>query len=192
MITFTSRFGSGDYAIMLDETGKQYSDCGPALKGCFQWLHTFDRVSDDPTPSRFIVTVYRRNGLRDKMPVGGALLDGGAPTDETDERVAEATALVRVYQSAFDVDVKLPAGEPDWSLSRLEIKPAHKRVRRIRQDREGRRGFEVSGPDTAGSWHVHYEPSTEDVNVTGITPAELTVADERGQTVVFRQPIETP
>jgi hypothetical protein len=191
-IRFRSKVGTCDYAVMHDESNGRYEDCGPCLGEQFEWKYAVGEAGPAESPIRITVAGYLQQRSRDRMPLGGEMVDGQREGDEPDLKLAQASVLVQVYQSVVEIAVKMPQGRPDWSLTRLTVTREDGQQTRMRQKATGERGFTVSGPDEAGIWHVRYEPKAAEVNRSGETAAELQVADEQGQLTSFRQRFATP
>ncbi|HVP11876.1 MAG TPA: hypothetical protein VMV94_11910, partial [Phycisphaerae bacterium] len=189
---FRSRVGTCDYAIMYDESKGQYEDCGPCVNGQFEWKYAVGRAGATEQPLRLTVTGYVQQGLRDRMPFKGQLVGSDRPNDEPDYKLAEASVLLRVYQSVVEIPVRLPSGRPDWNLTKLIVVRGDGQQTRISKAAADERGFEVTGPDEEGMWLVRYEPKAAEVSRAGETLAVLRVADEDGQITAFQQAFATP
>ena len=59
-------------------------------------------------------------------------------------------------------------------------------------DRPGRPGFRLAGPGQVGYYEVDYEPSGDEVNVTGVTEFTFTIHDVGGQRHTVSAQLETP
>lgn len=191
-IRFGIKLGTADYAILHDEAADSYEDCGPLIDGRFIWPHRFDPMADGGQTIRVTVDGFIQHGRRDAMPVGGRLVEGRPPNDALDQRVATATVVVELYQSAVEFDVKLAHGSPDWSISRLIIKRADGKSAKLGHVGRTGRGFSVKGPNETGAYQVRYEPTCDEVNREGVTEAELQVADENGRITPFATTFPTP
>lgn len=189
---FGARFGEAEYAIMHDEAADFYDDCGPPIEGRFVWTHRFEGATGGGQTNRVSVEGFIQHGRRDAMPVAGRLVEGRPPNDAQDQRVATATVVVELYQSAVEFDVKSAEGSPDWSISRLIIKRADGKSAKLGHVGRTGRGFSVKGPDETGIYHVRYEPTCDEVNREGVTEAELRVVDENGRITPFATTFATP
>ena len=190
-MTFRSKIGSCDYAIMHDESSDRWEDCGPPINGQFDWPHDFAAEKESVGRRRISVTGYTIQGRRDAMPIRGALVDSPGE-DEKDVVWAGATAWVEVYQSELRLRIRLPEGSPVWTLSKLTIRRQDGVESRVSLRGAGKPGFEVSGPDTEGAWEIVFQPAFDQVNPSGDTAAQLSVADERGMTHRFDAQLSTP
>ena len=189
---FRAKIGICDYAVMQDESNGQCVDCGPPLDGRFEWKYAVGGLRKPDQPIRLTVSGYGQKGSRDRMPMGGRLVEAERANDEPDDKVAQVSVLLQVYQSTVEIQVSLPNGRPDWSLTKLAIARADGRQTKVGRSTATQRGFDVAGPDEAGVWRVRFEPVASEVNSSGETTALLQVADETGQITVFRQSFATP
>lgn len=180
-LAFRSKLFYCDYAIMHDTTTDDYEDCGPDLGGAFEWPYKFKEVSPTGDFTHLQVTAYTTMGKRDYMPYRGKIMELGVGNDPGDNEAAAADILVRVYQSRLEIPVDLGGKVPLWHAARLEMEGRGVRKRRILYSSEpGPRHFAVEGPDNLGRYKVIYEPTIEDIDVTGVTKVLLKVPDEDG------------
>jgi hypothetical protein len=190
-LEFGSKVGSCDYAIMHDEATGRWEDCGPPINSQFEWRHDFAGEKGGLGRRRISVTGYTIQGRRDAMPIRGVLVESPGE-DEKDVAWAGASAWVELYQSELRMRISLPEGSPDWSLSKLTLRRRDGVESRVSLRSAGKSGFEVSGPDTDGAWEIVFHPSFDQVNSSGDSAAELSVADERGKTHHFDVQLFTP
>jgi hypothetical protein len=190
-LTFRSRMGECDYAVMRWDGSGEYADCGAPDAGGFDWTHEFSSIPAGSGQASLTVTGYAQDGSRDVMPVRGRLEEHRRGRDGADLALAAASVVVRVYQSAVEIEV--PAGEsvPQWGLSHLTIRRSDGKTSRVGPAAGRERGFQVTGP-VGRSWRVRYEPLADEVNASGETEAELVVADEAGRTRSVRASFATP
>lgn len=184
--------GRCDYAILHSEASGQCSDCGPSSDGRFEFRPAIDSAMPAGARDRLVVTGYAQVGERDRMPIRGEIVKGERPSDSADYRIAEAAACLELYQSIVEMTFVVPAGRPDWSLSRLVLIRSDGGQTRITCSTAASEGFEASGPEEDGQCRVRYSPKAAEVNRQGETDAELTVVDDSGRTTVFRRSFATP
>jgi hypothetical protein len=125
-------------------------------------------------------TAYRQYGQRDRMVVGGKLLQVGSASDPPDSVIARGVIILLVYQSNVELTLTAGADDFDFNTGRLVLRKADGTAASIAPARPPVGGFTVEDPDRNRVYTVRYEPAWDLVNLSGTTHAEFTVLDLAG------------
>ncbi|HUU83986.1 MAG TPA: hypothetical protein VM243_10835 [Phycisphaerae bacterium] len=182
-------YGYVDYCVAT--IGNERVECEPDLDGHFCFEHRLDRVQPgDELKVRAVA--YRQYGQRDFMKIGDKWLRGDSPSDQRDSGFVSDSLTLRIYQARIELGICESEAPLDFETGKLELVKADGTVSPVYQDRDGRPGFDVTGPDDSGCYTVVYLPDGTQVNPAGRTEARLTVHDRAGHPHTATVLIPTP
>jgi len=184
-----SPLGIADYCVAI--IGNERIETEPDMRGHFSFSHRFTDVRTGQTVL-VEAAAYRLKGRRDYMRIAGQWVRGSSPYDKPDKRVAADSVRLQFYEAPIEIVLE-PSGD-DWLIEagRLDIRRLDGTVSTVLPDRLDRRGFTMSGPDTAGRYRVKYVPSGTELNPTGSTQAVFIISDRSGKTHRLEETILTP
>jgi hypothetical protein len=125
-------------------------------------------------------TAYRHHGQADTMVVGDKLRQVDDPGDLRDTKVAQGKITLLAYQSVVELTLTAGAEDLDFDTGRLVLRKTDGTATPVMRARPPMAGFTVEGPDAKRQYTVRYEPTWEQVNLTGTTAVEFTVLDRAG------------
>ncbi|NOT00262.1 MAG: hypothetical protein HOP29_06500 [Phycisphaerales bacterium] len=152
-------------------------------------------VGDRAHGAGIVVTaaVYRQDGQQDAMLIGDEWVQAENPYDQHDRLLAGDSVRLIVYRSEIDLPVRPPDGVPlDLSRGRLEILRKDGSSTHIATGGAASDGFEYSGPNADGAFHVHYLPAAGQLNKTGSTTVRFTAPLPDGGEYAVEAYLATP
>lgn len=183
-------FGLADYCASIIGDERIEAEADPV--GHFQFSHLFDDVPPGATV-KVTTTAYQQRGGRDFMRIRGTWLPSDSPFNERDRKVAtEASLILTVYQASIDLTFAAGDEDLDPETGVLRIRKSDGSMTAIYEDRPGRPGFTLTGPDADGRYHVHYDPNGRQLNPTGTTDVTFVIYDRAGQVHEASAAIDTP
>lgn len=187
--SMVSPLGVADYCVA--SIGSYRVEAVPDDTGHFAFSFRLDRASpgDEITVE---VTAYQQRGRRDFVQVGGQWLEAQSPLAELDKPVARASVRLAIYQSKVSLRIARPPDDLDPQTGVLRLIRMDGSATSVYIDRPGRPGFRLAGPGQVGYYEVDYEPSGDEVNVTGVTEFTFTIHDVGGQRHTVLAQLETP
>jgi len=129
---------------------------------------------------RVCATAYRTYGLRDRTAVAGELLRVGSGSDAHDTAIARDAITMLIYQSTVELVLTPGADDFDFDTGRLVLRRADGTTTSVARARPPVGGFTVEGPDENNAFVVRYQPTWDQVNLTGATEATFVVWDRAG------------
>ena len=170
-------YGYADYCVAT--IGRERVECEVDPGGRFRFQHRLTAVSPGEQV-KVQATAYRQYGQRDFMKVGDTWLRGDSPYDELDEKFVSDSLTLQIYQARVEVWICQGEMPLDFERGKLELVKSDGGDAGDAgpdDDRPGRPGFKVSGPDDAGCYQVVYLPDGTQLNPAGRTEARLSVYD---------------
>lgn len=183
-------FGLADYCATIIGNERIEAEADPV--GHFQFSYVFDDFPPGATV-KITTTAYQQRGGRDFMRIRGTWLPSDSPFNERDRKVATRASLnLTVYQATIDLTFTAADDDLDPETGVLRIRKSDGSMTAIYEDRPGRPGFTLTGPDANGRYHVRYDPDGRQLNPTGTTDVAFLIYDRAGQVHEASAAIDTP
>ncbi|MCK4658884.1 MAG: hypothetical protein KAV82_05120 [Phycisphaerae bacterium] len=181
--------GIADYCIIA--LGDQYAEADLGGGGKFMLsYHMPEHWADREI--RVLATAYRIYGRRDRMVIGGELMQVDNASDPADKIIARASINMLVYQSRVELTLPRGAHDFDFGTGRLIIRKNDGTASTAALARPPIGGFTVDGPDEKNVFTARFEPRHDQVNRTGSTTAEFHVWDLAGHQHSTKDEFMTP
>lgn len=184
-----SPIGLADYCAAY--VGGERIEVGFDPNGHFRFDFVFDAVAAGETIA-VAAEAFRQVGGRDFINAQGEWFESQSPYEVADKQVAGDNLLLRFYRATIELPLARPADDLEPDTGVLRIRRSDGSVSSVYVDRPGRPGFELSGPDGMGFYHVRYSPTGAELNATGTTEVEFVIFDVAGQRHRVASDLPTP
>jgi hypothetical protein len=134
---------------------------------------------------------YRQYGQRDRIVHQDRVLQSDR-ADMADRTLARDAITMLVYQSSVKIEIEKGSEELDFNAAQVVLRKADGTSCTVLKSNPRGPGFSVEGPSENGGLTVRYEPTSGQVNLTGLTEAELSVPDHAGRPHRQRVEFMTP